>query len=92
MKSIDELVKGSGYAKQWKIMLKAQIQPTIKTSVKKSKKWNGCKKLGKRENSQSKTTKAIASILFVGEVVALTKQPKMSQATISATKVIFKKN
>lgn len=85
-------MKCIGYAKRRKTMLRAQIQPTIVTSVQESNKWDGRKRrLGGEGDLQSKTAEAIASILSAGEVVALAEQPKMSQATIAAAKAIFKK-
>lgn len=92
MKSVDELVRGSGYAKRRRTMIRAQLQPGLVSRVQMMNRKQGAKKrLGGEGSSQNATARAIASILSAGEALKLAEQPRMSQANAVAAQCTWKK-
>ena len=85
MKSVDELVIGSGNAKRRQTLIKAQLQPALVSSIQMmNRRQGGKKRLSGEGSSQTVTARAIASILSAGEALRLGQQAKMSKANVVA--------
>ena len=92
MKSIDELMIGSGNAKRRQTLIRTQLQPTLVSSVQMMNKRQGGKKRLSGEGSfQIMTVQAIASILSIYKVLRLGQQSKMSKANAVAAQSSWKK-